>query len=71
MSNATYDKLAYTVEAAIEATGLTRTRLYRAIADGTLKTFKAGRRRMVSAKALESFITELERQSEGRGRAAA
>lgn len=67
----TVDRLAYTIEAAIEATGLTRTRLYRAIADGSLKTFKAGRRRMVSAAALQAFIAELERQSEGKGRAAA
>lgn len=65
------NRLAYTVEAACEATGLTRTRLYRAIADGSLRAFKAGRRRMISAKALADFITELERQSEGKGRAAA
>jgi excisionase family DNA binding protein len=62
-------RLAYTVEAACETTGLTRTRIYRAIADGSLTTFKAGRRRMVSAKALQAFIAALERQSEGRAAA--
>jgi excisionase family DNA binding protein len=56
-------RLAFTVEAACESTGLTRTRIYKAIADGSLKTFKAGRRRMVSARALEAFIAALERQS--------
>ncbi|MEO5625735.1 MAG: helix-turn-helix domain-containing protein [Dokdonella sp.] len=62
-------RLAYTVESACEVTGLARTRIYRAIADGGLKTFKAGRRRMVSAKALESFITTLELESNGRAAA--
>jgi len=61
MTNET--RLAYTIEAACEATGLTRTRIYRAIADGSLKTFKAGRRRMVSARALQDFIANLERES--------
>ena len=36
-------RLAYTIEAACEVTSLTRTRIYRAIADGSLKAFKAGR----------------------------
>lgn len=66
---AAQQRLAYTVEAACEVTGLTRTRIYRAIADGSLTTFKAGRRRMVSAKALEVFIAELERQSNGKAAA--
>lgn len=58
-------RLAYTIEAATEVTSLTRTRIYSAIGDGSLKTFKAGRRRMVTAKALESFINDLERASHG------
>lgn len=64
-------KMSFTVEEACLVTGFCRSRVYRAISDGSLKTFKAGRRRMISAKALEAFITELERQSEGKGRAAA
>lgn len=59
-------KLSYTVEEAIAATGFTRTRIYQAIGDGSLKSLKAGRRRMVSAKALEAFIAKLERESAGR-----
>lgn len=69
MGKNTEHRLSYTVEAACDATSLARTRIYRAIADGTLKTFKAGRRRMVSAKALQSFIDALERQSEDRAAA--
>ncbi|GAA0715292.1 helix-turn-helix domain-containing protein [Dokdonella soli] len=68
MSKNIEHRLAYTIEGACEATGLTRTRIYCAIADGSLKTFKAGRRRMVSAKALEAFIAALE---QGERRAAA
>lgn len=63
------DRLAYTVEQAVESTGLTRTRLYRAFADGSLPSFRAGRRRMVSAKALQAFIEALEKASEGRAAA--
>jgi hypothetical protein len=40
---------------------MARTRIYRAIADLSLRTFLAGRRRMVSARALEEFITKLEK----------
>lgn len=63
-------RVAYTVDEACDAAGFTRTRLYAAITDGTLRSFKAGRRRMISANALEQFIEKLERESEA-GRAAA
>ena len=59
-------KLSYTVPEAVTATGLTRTRLYDAIASGEVQSFKAGRQRMISAKALEEFIAKLERESAGR-----
>lgn len=54
------DRMAYTVEQMCELLNMTRTRIYRAIADGSLKTFKAGRRRMVSAHALREFVSALE-----------
>jgi excisionase family DNA binding protein len=56
-------RLSYTIEAAVEVTGLARTRLFAAISDGSLASFRIGRRRMISAKALEAFIAGLERQS--------
>jgi hypothetical protein len=59
-------KLSYTLEEAQHVTGFARSRLYQAIAEGVLLTFKAGRRRMVSRKALEDFISKMEKQ----GRAA-
>ena len=63
------DRLAYTVEQAVESTGLTRTRLYRAFADGSLKSFRCGRRRMISATALQGFIEALEKADDGRAAA--
>lgn len=62
-------RLAYTLEGACEATGLTRTRIYGAISDGSLRSFLAGRRRMISAKALQAFIEALEKAGEGRAAA--
>lgn len=59
----TKNRLSYTVDEACEVTGLNRNHIYRAIAENTLTTFKAGRRRMVSAKALEDYINALERGS--------
>lgn len=59
-------RLSYNINGAIEATGLTRSRIYEAIREGTLKTFTAGRRRMISAKELATFVTKLERDSQGR-----
>lgn len=58
--------LSYTVEDAVLVTGLSRSRLYEAIRAGSLPTWKAGRRRMVSRKALEQFIARLESESQGR-----
>ena len=58
-----HQQLSYTVDQACQAVGLPRTSLYSAMRDGKLRTFKAGRRRMVSRKALEDFIAALERQS--------
>lgn len=56
-------KLSFTLAEAVISTGLTRSRIYQAIGDGSLTTFKAGRRRMVSRKALEAYVAKLERDS--------
>lgn len=53
-------KLAYTVEQACEAVGLGRNYLYVAISKGQLRSFKAGRRRLISAKALQEYIASME-----------
>lgn len=70
MNSGPGNRLAYTMDQACEALAMNRSRIYAAIRDGTLATFKAGRRRMVSAKALEAYVAKLEREAE-KGRAAA
>ncbi len=53
-------RLAYTLEGFCEACSVTRTFAYSAIRDGRLRTFKAGRRRMVSGDAARDFLRSLE-----------
>ncbi len=53
-------KLAYTFEEACEALGLGKSWLYSTINRGELHSFKIGRRRMISARALQGFIDKLE-----------
>ena len=57
------EKISYTMEGAADAAGFTRTFLFTASANGSLATFKCGRRRMVSRRALEAFIQKLEKES--------
>ncbi len=56
----TQDRIAYPIDEGFALVGVARTRGYRAIADGELKTFMLGRRRMVSRRALEEFIETAE-----------
>ncbi len=63
------DRLSYTVDEALQTTGMQRTRFYAAIAAGELRTFKHGRRRFVSVDALREWIARLERECAPRGRA--
>ena len=58
-------RISYNVEEAIGVTGLNRSAIYCAIRNGSLKTFKNGRRRMVSRKALEDYVSKLEREGAG------
>jgi excisionase family DNA binding protein len=54
----------YSIPETMEATGLSRQTLYNEINNGRLKTFKVGRRRMVSHAAIELWILLLERLSQ-------
>ncbi len=56
--------LAYSVPQAAKRTNLPETKLWRAIRDKQLKSFKLGRSRRVSEGALVAFVRELERRSE-------
>ncbi len=57
------ERLSYTTDEACTVTGLNRNALYRAMNAGLLKTFKVGKRRMVSARALREFIEAREKES--------
>lgn len=59
-ATANMPKLSFTVEQAIDATGLNRNAMYRAMTSGEIRSFKVGKRRMVSANALQEFISRKE-----------
>lgn len=50
---------AFTVADAVRASGLSRTRLYEALAAGDLKARKAGRRTLIARSDLEAFLAAL------------
>lgn len=56
-------KLSYTLDEAQAATGMSRSRIFSAIQSGDLRSFKDGKRRMVSVKSLKDFIDKLERSA--------
>ena len=56
-------KLSFTIEQAIDATGLNRSAIYRAMTTGEIRSFKVGKRRMVSARALQDYIAAKEQDS--------
>lgn len=60
-NRATPPRLSYTLDAFCEATGISRTAAYAAIASGSLSTFKNGKRRYVSTEAANTWIATRER----------
>ncbi|MGH7193544.1 MAG: helix-turn-helix domain-containing protein [Candidatus Saccharimonadales bacterium] len=59
-------KLAYPIEEAFDLIGVSRTRGYQLINSGKLKTFKDGKRRLATHRALEECVTAMERDSIGK-----
>lgn len=53
-------RMLLSLEEVARATGLSRAHLYRRIQDGSLKSVKSGRRRLVSIAALNEFCEHLE-----------
>ena len=53
------NKVAYSIDEAVTATGLSRTTIYEAIADGRLRRKKAGRRTIILATELQRFLEKL------------
>ena len=63
------ERISYTIEQFRAATGYSRNKVYAAIARGDLRSFRDGKRRMISAEAAREFILRLERAT-AEGRAA-
>jgi excisionase family DNA binding protein len=59
-------RLAFTLQEFCEATGLSRTAAYAAIAQGELRSFKNGKRRYIRAAAAEAWIAAREAEASGR-----
>lgn len=66
MHNTEKRKIAYSVEEAALKSSLGRRSIYEAIGTGELRSFKRGRRRLISDEALREFVANLERESAGR-----
>lgn len=52
-------KLAYSIDEAVVASGLSRSFLYEAIKDGRLAAIKAGSRTLVTTDGLRAFLSSL------------
>lgn len=63
MSKQVPAKLVYSLGEAEAMTGFSHKRIYELINSGDLTTFKVGRRRMVSARALHDLIDRLEHEA--------
>ena len=55
-------RLSFTLDEFCDVTGFNRANVYKAMARGQLRTFKYGKRRMISADAAKEFIAELDKQ---------
>jgi hypothetical protein len=55
----TNETIAYTIPGAVEATGLTRTRIYVLMGEGLIEAIKCGRRTLIRAESLRNYIEAL------------
>lgn len=51
--------IAVTIPEAVKVTGLSRSRLYEALKDGTITARKAGRRTLIAYAELEAYLASL------------
>lgn len=63
------ERLAYGPEAAAEALGVSRSRIFAAISSGELRSYLDGKRRLISAKSLTDYVAKKEREAQGRAAA--
>ena len=55
-------RMSFTIDEALAATGLNRSALYGLLNRNEIRSFKVGKRRMVSARALGEFIEKKEKE---------
>lgn len=60
--SSTTTQLAYGIEQAAEMIGKSRSAMFQAVAGGEIQSYKDGRRRMVSARALAEYVARKERE---------
>jgi excisionase family DNA binding protein len=53
------ERLAYPLKDAVAASGLSRSEIYRLLADGRIVARKAGRRTLITAQSLHDYIEKL------------
>ena len=53
------DKLAFTIDDAVNASGLARSRIYELVGTGHLEARKAGRRTLITGESLRQYIASL------------
>lgn len=51
--------MTYTIEGAVQASGLPRTTIYNLLGDGKLESRKAGRRTLITAESLQKYLANL------------
>lgn len=56
------DRLAYSVDDVVRLLGTNRSAIYKAISSGQLRSFKIGRRRLISRRAIKEYIRTLEEE---------
>jgi excisionase family DNA binding protein len=56
-------KLLYAVNEAATATGIGRSKLYELMASGAIESVKVGKRRLIPAEALETFVAGLREEA--------
>jgi excisionase family DNA binding protein len=66
----TDEVIAFTIPGAVKASGLTRTRIYNLIGDGSIEAVKAGRRTLVKAQSLRHYVDTLPAATIKRAKAA-
>ncbi len=54
------EKLTYSIPEAVAACGINKDTIYKAIWDGTLKSMKIGRRRLIRVESLKKWLETLE-----------